>query len=103
MLIFQQLNSKLRPAFWVLIIFSSLILTFCIMYISAKYIFANSANESRARALICLDLQLTDLALMSSTRYIRHLSQSDLHSAFQDYPLAFDLFPNGSIVAPPRL
>ena len=46
-------------------------------------------------------LGLTDLALFTEARYTRHLSQSDLHSAFQDHPMAFEHFPSGSLVAPP--
>jgi hypothetical protein len=44
--------------------------------------------------------ELTDLCLFTDARYTRHLSQADLHSAFQDYPLAFDYFPSGSVVQP---
>jgi len=47
-------------------------------------------------------LELTDLSLFTEARYMRHLSQSDLHSAFQDHPLSFEHFPSGSLVIPPR-
>jgi hypothetical protein len=46
-------------------------------------------------------LGLTDLALFTEARYTRHLTQADLHSAFQDHPLALDHFPSGSLVPPP--
>lgn len=45
-------------------------------------------------------LGLTDLALFTEARYTRHLSQADLHSAFQDHPSALEHFPSGSVVAP---
>lgn len=45
---------------------------------------------------------LTDLALFTEARYLRHLSQADLHSAFQDHPVSLDHFPGGSLVAPPH-
>ncbi|RJR42063.1 MAG: hypothetical protein C4576_16845 [Desulfobacteraceae bacterium] len=48
------------------------------------------------------DLELTDLCLFTDARYARHLSQADLHSAFQDHPLAMDHFPSGSLVLPPK-
>ncbi len=48
------------------------------------------------------NLELTDLSLFTEARYTRHLSQSDLHSAFQDHPLSFEHFPSGSLVTPPR-
>ena len=47
-------------------------------------------------------LQLTDLCLFTEASYIRHLSQADLHTAFQDSPMSLEHFPSGSLVAPPR-
>jgi hypothetical protein len=46
-------------------------------------------------------LQLTDLALFTEARYTRHPSQADLHSSFQDHPMALEHFPTGSLVRPP--
>lgn len=46
-------------------------------------------------------LSLTDPALFSEARYVRHLSQSDRHAPFQDHPMAFEHFPSGSLVLPP--
>ena len=53
------------------------------------------------RKLLVRELQLTDLCLFTEARYTRHLSQADLHSPFQDYPMAFEHFPSGSQVLPP--
>lgn len=50
---------------------------------------------------ITAKLELTDLALFTEARYTRHLSQADLHSAFQDHPTALEHFPTGSIAGPP--
>ena len=46
-------------------------------------------------------LDLTDLALWTEARYTRHPSQTDLFSAFQDFPAAPEHFPAGSIMPPP--
>jgi hypothetical protein len=46
-------------------------------------------------------LELTDLCLFTEARYTRHLSQADLHSAFQDHPVALEHFPAGSLAGPP--
>lgn len=54
-----------------------------------------------ARRDLVRQLQLTDLCLFTEARYTRHLSQADLHAAFQDHPLAFEHFPSGSLVLPP--
>lgn len=45
-------------------------------------------------------LMLTDLALFTEARYTRHLSQADLHTPFQDFPLSLEHFPSGSFVQP---
>ena len=48
-------------------------------------------------------LQLTDIALFTDARYIRHLSQADLHTPFQEHPAALEHFPSGSLVSPPAM
>lgn len=48
-------------------------------------------------------LQLTDLCLFTEARYTRHLSQTDLFSAFQDHPMSFEHFPSGSLTLPAQL
>lgn len=53
-----------------------------------------------AQALV-RELGLSDLALFTEARYTRHPAQADLHSAFQDHPLALEHFPSGSLI-PPR-
>jgi hypothetical protein len=47
------------------------------------------------------DLGLSDLALFTEARYTRNPTQADLHSAFQDHPLALEHFRSGSLI-PPR-
>lgn len=54
---------------------------------------------ARERALVGR-LMLTDLALFTEARYTRHLSQADLHTPFQDFPMALEHFPSGSFVQP---
>ncbi|MFC1869041.1 hypothetical protein ACFL0H_13060, partial [Thermodesulfobacteriota bacterium] len=54
------------------------------------------------RAAMVRTLQLTDLCLFTEARYARHLSQADLHSAFQDYPMSAEHFPAGSLTLPPK-
>ncbi len=46
-------------------------------------------------------LGLTDLCLFTEARYTRHPSMADLHSAFQEHPMALEHFPSGSMVSPP--
>jgi hypothetical protein len=47
-------------------------------------------------------LGITDLCLFTEARYTRHPTQADLHSAFQDHPLALEHFPSGSLISPPH-
>jgi hypothetical protein len=54
------------------------------------------------KAAVAKNLGLTDLCLSTEARYTRHLSQADWHAAFQNHPLALDLFPSGSVFAPPE-
>ena len=46
-------------------------------------------------------LELTDLCLFTEASYIRHLSQADVHTPFQDYPMSVEHFPSGSLLGPP--
>lgn len=61
-----------------------------------------SAPMRSERAALVRALGLTDLALFTEARYTRHPSLADLHSPFQDHPLALEHFPSGSLV-PPKL
>lgn len=71
--------------------------------------FADTANRQARNATLLTtnaqlvkDLGLTDLCLFTEARYTRHPSQADLHSAFQDHPMALEHFPSGSLLLPPR-
>jgi hypothetical protein len=57
------------------------------------------AREEAGR--LTRSLGLTDLALGTEARYLRHQSLADLHSAFQDHPAAMEHFPAGMLIAPP--
>lgn len=59
------------------------------------------APEDQAAARLVARLRLTDLCLFTEARYTRHPSQADLHSPFQDHPLALEHFPSGSLLTPP--
>ncbi|MBU2646241.1 hypothetical protein KKI24_16160 [bacterium] len=44
---------------------------------------------------------LTDLAITTAARYLRHYTLGDLATPFQDYPASLDHFPAGFVFAPP--
>ena len=61
-------------------------------------------KAGQQRRAIVGALTLTDLCLSTETRSTRHPSLADLHTPFQDHPLALDRFPSGSLMAlPPHL
>lgn len=57
----------------------------------------------KQRADMVREYDLTDLALFTEARYTRHVTQADLHSAFQDHPMSFEHFPSGSLYLPPQV
>lgn len=62
----------------------------------------NRQNSLNANKRLVKELRLTDLCLFTEARYTRHPSQADLHSAFQDHPMALEHFPSGSLMLPPH-
>lgn len=68
---------------------------------SARVPRTGAERTANTRQLVT-ELGLSDPALFTEARYTRHLSQADLHSAFQDHPMALEHFPSGSLLAPPR-
>jgi len=69
---------------------------------SGRYASGEARAMREASRLMVQQLQLTDLCLFTEARYTRHPSMADLHSAFQDHPLALEHFPSGSLATPPR-
>jgi hypothetical protein len=71
--------------------------------VDAAWLRTRRAPALAGQAEFAARLGLTDLCLFTEARYTRHLSQADLHSAFQDHPGALEHFPSGSLLAPPDL
>ena len=69
---------------------------------SGRYGSGEAVAMREASGILVRKLQLTDLCLFTEARYTRHPSMADLHSAFQDHPLALEHFPSGSLTTPPR-
>ncbi len=83
-----------------------LLLGISVLLIGLMFAHARVQRQAAGPALALIaatvrDLGLTDLALFMEARYTRHLSQADLHSAFQDHPTALEHFPTGAIAGPP--
>jgi hypothetical protein len=78
----------------------SFILLFSLYPIRTMRDHLDSLEEKRR---VVQELELSDLCLFTEARYTRHISQADLHSPFQDHPMALEHFPSGSIVFPSAL
>jgi hypothetical protein len=92
-----------RPADRALIFLALAGAAFAACFVDAARLRATAADDGNGMAALVAQLRLTDLALFTEARYTRHPSQADLHSAFQDHPLALELFPTGSLIAPPAV
>jgi len=74
------------------------------------FLFAHASYRQREAspflqetAKLVRSLRLSDLCLFTEASYTRHLTQADLHTPFQDYPLSLEHFPSGSILPPPEM
>lgn len=76
-------------------------MTFSLLLIHGRLKPAEALAMQESSALLVKELQLTDLCLFTEARYTRHPAMADLHSPFQDHPLALEHFPSGSLVLPP--
>lgn len=77
------------------------LLLWALTFLHASLALREGADAVRLRRELVGQLDLTDLALFTEARYTRHPSQADLHSPFQDHPLALEHFPTGSLVPAP--
>ena len=90
----------LRPSTVTLTVLFLLGAAFAGCFVDADVTEKQRASEIVAMRSMATKLDLTDLALFTEARYTRHPSQADLHSAFQDHPLALEHFPSGSLIVP---
>ena len=91
---------SLRPSTPASIVFALLATAFAGCFIDAGVLRQQRAPELSATLALTTRLGLSDLALFTEARYTRHPAQADLHSAFQDHPLALEHFPSGSLIVP---
>ena len=81
---------------------AAIVSLFLLTFADAAWLRNRRAPGARSQAELAKRLGLTDLCLFTEARYTRHLSQADRHSAFQEYPGAFEHFPSGSLVPRPE-
>jgi hypothetical protein len=100
----QVLNAIMdtsRPSTVAILVIGLLTIAFAGTLVDAARLRAARATAVEQTHALAARLGLTDIALFTEARYARHPSQADLHSAFQDHPVALEHFPSGSLI-PPR-
>ncbi len=91
-----------RGSSFAFIVFALLATALAGVFVDAAWLRQARAEQAAEMRGLAARLGLTDLALFTEARYTRHPSQADVHSAFQDHPLAMEHFPSGSLITPPR-
>jgi hypothetical protein len=74
---------------------------FGLMIAHAHHRNGNAERSLKEKAMLVQRLGLTDLCLFTDARYARHPSMADLHTPFQDSPMAVEHFPSGTVILPP--
>lgn len=91
----------LRKSNIFLLWFAAGLLLFFLVMVDAHFRQKTNLALIYGRAAMVKKFNLTDLCLFTEARYTRHLSQTDINSAFQDHPMSMEHFPAGSIAQPP--
>jgi hypothetical protein len=94
--------TRTRPSTLALSFIAVALLAVALSFADAARLARSGAQRSAQMQQMVQRLALTDVVLFTEARYTRHRSQADLHSAFQDHPLALEHFPSGSLLPPPR-
>ena len=72
-----------------------------LLFVHAGYRQRADAAVLRQKTEMVRTLGLTDICLFTEASYTRHLSQTDIHTPFQDLPMSLEHFPSGALVTPP--
>jgi hypothetical protein len=96
----EGINSLRKSNLFFLYLTVNVVLLF-LLFVHASFKRNAEARFIKEKAEVVRRLGLTDLCLFTEASYTRHLSQADLHTAFQDSPMSLEHFPSGSLVSPP--
>lgn len=98
----NQPDSEIRGSTAAAVVFGALMALGVLFTLHAVWSVYDAQQRRAEVRMLVKTLGLTDIALLTEARYTRHLSLADLHSPFQDAPMAIEHFPAGSLVTPPR-
>jgi hypothetical protein len=90
-----------KSTFFLLYLSLNLILA-VLMFVHAFFRQRAETDKLRANIEIVRVNGITDLCLFTEASYTRHLTQTDLHTPFQDGPFSLEHFPSGALVRPPQ-
>ena len=90
-----------RNSTWYAAVTGSMLLLLTLILLHATYRTTADQPHLNVTADLVQTLELSDLCLFTEASYTRHLSLADLHTPFQESPMAIEHFPSGSLAAPP--
>ncbi|MGA7827099.1 MAG: hypothetical protein WCA04_05540 [Geobacteraceae bacterium] len=79
-----------------------LTLSFVALFPHERYRQAAESQSLDTMSGMVRSLGLTDLCLFTEASYTRNVSQTDLRTPFQEFPMSMEHFPTGSLILPPR-
>ena len=91
----------MRPASAFLSILFLLFIGISLCYAHSIRAIHQDAKKSLVRMVTVSVVGSADLAINNAARYIRHVSLTDVSTAFQDCPGCFDYFPEAMSANPP--
>ena len=97
----MKMEELLRPSFWFLSMLLLLFVALCLCYAHSIYTVKQEAKSGPIRRATVVVVGSTDLAINNAARYIRHVSLTDVSTAFQDCPGCLDYFPGALSTNPP--
>ena len=92
----------LRPSSCFLAILILLLVTACLCYAHCNYAVKQESKRLPVKKATVAVVGSSDLAINTAARYIRHVSLSDVSTAFQDCPCCLDYFPGAMSANPPE-
>lgn len=81
---------------------SFLVVAFVALFSHARHGQATGRHSLDTMASMVRELGLTDLCLFTEASYTRNITQTDLWTPFQEFPMSLEHFPSGSLMLPPR-
>ena len=79
------------------------LLLLVLLFAHASYRGREALPSLQEKSEMVRRFRLSDLCLFTEASYTRHLTQADLHTPFQDYPMSLEHFPSGSMLPPPEM